>query len=475
MSDQNAKKKYLGQLLWKVILLCCLSWGLWGVQATSVALPSQVTFTRENSNEKITLRIGRDDTSLQIDGNTVQCVDSAFQLPGQAWHVDLSAGGITFQADKPKIKVDVIDIANRVSILRLSQSTIAPQLGNLVTLLIIDDFVPLDITLDEDNSQLGSPLTWKVSHGAMVVNHVETALQASQFTKIRGSGGTFFDKGDLFKSANGSRLVKTVTFDYGGLRENQGVYKDLVLLSKMISSLKIKIDKYNIERYLVVNMSFSIIPCGILERYKLLKDKASINFGLKYPFDQYLKAVDDLSSKKITGWTSHSLRDILTTVHSSNGLEDWLKAQQSQRTTVAIASSGNYGLPYETMPAALPNVVGVGSSNSTDPSSRKIKWSDDGDVIETGQWFKLTMGTNRNFCESSSVENCISPIQGANNSNWDKFAYRGTSFSAPTVAVAFATRIGSNGCFPTPLIANWLGITKIGNTSFAGVFSAKCR
>jgi hypothetical protein len=408
----------------------------------SLQLPTTVTLVRESgSNKPITLEMSKSTpTKVSITPRSPQCIDSAFGMPGQAWHVDLSVGGITFQASK---KMGVITPAQRATQLNLNSVESSAASNADVTVLVIDDFQPTAIVLDEGTPGLSPPKTWMLNHGALVVTHLETVLEAGNFVR---QGQTGSPGPQVFK--RGNRTIHVVTVDYGTLRRPGPSGVGLVHTDDLAATLNKVATDFN-SKYLIINMSFSMLPCDIMQAYQELKAKAA-SHGLRYPLNQYLSSLEKQNWPGNSTGNHSQLEAQLTQIDAHNPFRHWLTQRETSHMTLPVASGGNYGYTFQTMPAAWSDVIGVGARSSIESS--KAMWSDTSDVIEVGEWFKP-------FPPQPKLVN---------------FAYRGTSFSAPSVAAAFATRIGRPGCFPSTSTGNWPSVAKKGNLPFDSFFSLKC-
>jgi hypothetical protein len=377
-----------------------------------------------------TVRLLNSPQSVDVGATDLRgrCLNSAFESPGQAWRQGLSAGGVT---QRP---VKSIDPAARGQLLA---GGLLPTAEQTVTVLIVDHFGPVPITIIEG----GVTTQYQLSHGNLVTEHLRAVLTGAGFVQR--------DR-DLFQKGKGR--IQVVTVETDGLRTDQ-----------VASKLKLAMEGKDL---MVVNMSLALLPCEIDADYQAGKKRLESERRELYTLNHYLtdlyannpqyrdlKLVDferqllnppDLNPQE-------PLRAFVTGLHSIFP------------HAVMVASSGNYGLLFSTMPAAWDEVVSVGAS---DPQGRRaitsrlpaappnpaipaVAWPDRGDVMEVGQWLQLAPDTLRASCKASQAHCALqglpltSPI-------FDRFRYRGTSFSAPTVSayVAMAMLMDEPRCVP---------------------------
>ncbi len=192
-------------------------------------------------------------------------------------------------------------------------------------------------------------------------------------------------------------------------------------------------------RHVAINMSFAIVPCSVLEDFDAsaltdfaaYRDALGADNGVAEDFYDELAAllVAPLGSDPLFGqvmcdqeqvdneygFNDYYLYDWSFYVESADyNAPNWGCAS-FDRSTVYVASSGNFGLPYSMYPAAWPEVLAVGAQDGlgTIPaggfSATKSSFSNSAEVIAPGSVFLLG--------ESATGARAL--------------GFAGTSFSAP--------------------------------------------
>lgn len=341
----------------------------------------------------------------------------------------MSAGGVTQQTGAKSV-----DPAVRGQLLA---GQLMPRTEQTVTVLIVDHFKSVPITIIEG----GVTTQYQLSHGQLVTEHLRAVLVGAGFTPLGD---------DAFRKGKGT--VQVVRVETDGLGTAQVVNRLLLAMEN--------------KDLMVVNMSLALLPCEIDADYQTSKKQLEGERRELYTLNHYLtdlyannpqyrnlKVVDferqllnppDLNPQE-------PLRAFVTTLHSKFP------------HAVMVASSGNYGLPFSTMPAAWDEVVSVGASDlrgrrartsrlaatPSQPAIPPVAWPDRGDVMEVGQWLHLDPDTLRASCKADPG---VCALQGLPLASpiFDTFKYRGTSFSAPTVSayVAMAMLTEAPKCVP---------------------------
>lgn len=390
-------------------------------QAINVNLPTSANFMDEDG-KTFKLTVSPNSGELRIDAKTSHCLSDSIETPGQAWRANISTGGVTLLAAQKTT------IMPWVRGQQLGLGTIRP-LTRRVNILVIDKFESTGFPLKEG----GPLLKLSLNHGNLVIAHLNGVLK----TVNGGSFKVFHIDIDRARAVSGNEQVTTKAFLTYLKREMQSSLKEI-----------------NTKSPLVINMSIAILPCELQKRYADFRDAAAV---LKPPkrlrFRQFLDEVARLNHHQ--GDTESYIESIIVPISFQDPLQDWLNEQklaweEKKVPFVAVASSGNYGLPFQTMPAAWPQVLGVAASSVT-ASGVKTDWSDAGDVLEIGEWY--TFGT---AIPQSSFKNILSAIEvsasGSTTTHGvqsNVFAYLGTSFAAPTVTAALAVALGkaNSNCF----------------------------
>lgn len=431
------KKYYINH--WILIFLLISTAVFGNGRAVKINLPRVVTVRdAEPDAKEITLRLGSNSNVDKTDVDVEECVASAFDVPGQAWHVDLSTGGFTFKPPQPNYFR--VTAADRVAELGLANVDSSDPNNIDVNILVIDNFDLTSIKTVESGTGFRPENTWSFRHGALVVAHLESILEASQFNIESVSPLGKYRINDRFKRDSDMRTIRILGFDYGNLGASTNKPPKLISTSMLTDALNKAVGNTLNGSKLVINMSFALVPCNILGRYAEFEDIA-YKMNVKYPFDQFLSALEKANEAQ---WGNEiTIKTILNQIDSHDPFLNWIQSQQKNKDTVVIASGGNYDLKYQVMPASWSGVLGVGSTSAE--TNAASEWSDVSDISEIGEWFSLPPGGHGWLCLSGQRARCISSaaFPTAN------FAYRGTSFAAPTVSAAFAINIGKSMCSPT--------------------------
>jgi len=157
-----------------------------------------------------------------------------------------------------------------------------------------------------------------------------------------------------------------------------------------------------------VNMSFAIVPCSVKQDYDTFKKRTGLA-----SFDAY---VDALMHSRYGG-LREALLSVLFTPFPNDPLELYLASDKYQasgvRTLVALASSGNDGLPFPYAPAAWPHIIAVGANKAL--SDERASFSNRADVRTGGAWYRVEDAIGGRMADHAIVA--------------------GTSFASPGAAV----------------------------------------
>ena len=455
-------------------LLVVAAWG--GLCAAEVraadvrlALPRSMTLKREGSDKIYTVKLTSGSGTDIAAPDVVQCLNSAFEMPGQAWHVDLSTGGLMNRASSLLPK-EIVDAPTRIRQLLPNSVVYSSDSSLKTTVLVIDDFQVSEVRLDEDGAGSAPMLALKVRHGALVVAHLEMALRGAGFTKVLSDPNKFMKDGDTFTKNGTNRTIRVKPFDYGALGKKYKNGPKVVTANDLTDALIAKYDPDPDVSPMIINMSFSLIPCNIMQRYIELKNEADKfkNPPLRLKFNDFLLEIQKLSTDMKLWKGGESIESVLTATDQDNSLSNWFTKQKNSRSALLVASSGNYHFPFETMPAAWAGVLGVGAVSVVVPDT--VDWSDASDVSEVGQWFVWPKSLPNDFCLVGATVRCVAPTGSPLSAG--QFAYRGTSFSAPTVSATLAVAYGTSTC-PLSLSHSW-PFAKLQPLSFADFMTKYC-
>ena len=252
--------------------------------------------------------------------------------------------------------------------------------------------------------------TNQISHGAMVMNHINAM--------ILGSG--HYSAGELdisdgrvsIKNIHTGRYIHVQAVDTEDLDTSE-------VASRMNAALQTELDKN--RKQIVVNMSFAIVPCTV-------RDDFEANRALYPTFQHYSNEVatanDALrgTTETVTQFRNRVRRE-LTRPFDGDPIQTLIKSNNvtvqlgTTGNLIYVAAAGNFGLGYSMFPAAWPEVVSA-SSNDADATTRSV-FSNKGEVMLTGAWTILTNPAG---------------INGTSSDN-NKVVYAGTSFSSPALSV----------------------------------------
>jgi hypothetical protein len=241
------------------------------------------------------------------------------------------------------------------------------------------------------------------AHGPFVFNHVNALLVAAGYTRI--SVAEAVTGLAIFQHRNGAKIyVKAVDIED---------FDTSVISARVFQGLSaLRAAPYFVSN-IAVNMSFAVVPCSVLFDFE--------NSNLP-TFESYIDALLDANP----GATLAQIRRAIITPVSPDPLYNLISGTLFQPSTVYIAAAGNYSLNFPMYPAAWPEVISV---SSHDVGSSKIStFSNRGEVMLTGGWFRLTNPAGIN----------------GRMTNAPRVVYQGTSFSAPDVAVFTAIDFASD-------------------------------
>jgi Subtilase family len=370
------------------------------------------------------------------------CPIDQFDIPGQGFRARGASGGLVVL--QPPYDAMPTAITNPAAVGTEVYSLAAlSALSRGVTILVVDDFngntkvtparppvyklgidvftwparsTGLSTIPTTRSSQLDTELrrleaTNQIAHGTLVMNHINAM--------ILGSG--HYNGGEL-NISDGRVSIKNI--NTGSYINVQAVdTEDLdttVIAPRMRTAIWMEIN--NNRKQIVVNMSFSIVPCGV-------KNDFVANRAMYPTFQHYANAVaaanDALRMRSPTETIAqfrNRVRRELTTPFDNDPLLNIIKnknisgALGKGGNLIYVAAAGNFGLGYSMYPAAWPEVV---SASSNDASAGRSGFSNRGEVMVTGAWYRLTDPANINGVGFDAP----------------KVVYAGTSFSSPALAV----------------------------------------
>lgn len=378
---------------------------------------------------------------------TPNCVANAFELPGQAWHTDLTGGGISLDAQTLDARPPTFDALYGFPPTWLDGRAADHEV------LVIDHFAPAPMALLTGQGVQTLPL----NHGALVEAHLRALLESAGFTLLSRQPLRY---GRAGRTVTLSRLdLATQVYRTKGL--TAGPVPSVVLAQAMTRQLQ-PTGKSVVPTDLVVNMSFAMIPCQAMTVFRDIRQTwAAAAPPRRYTLNTFLQDVARESGVGIT-----DVQRELTTVSETEPLKRTvadLAAQRRERgaSFVAVSSSGNFGLKYATAPGAFPDVISAGLQSWNRQPATDLDgqvWPDAADVTVAGEWFTLPADQLARFCRDGGT--CVTDDVLQAPQRYAAFAYRGTSFAAPTLSLFLALQQGrASPCF-TPTSTGYRPIQK---------------
>ncbi len=311
----------------------------------------------------------------QAEGEALNCPANEAALPSQglqAVGAGLQAVGAGLQAvGAGGLFIDpATTFYGRVkSVAQIAAALPAPSAhkGEDVLLIVLDDFggvfrLPSELRSGSlgaiDDAALGG---LSLSHGALVLHEIVELLDA-RF----GSKGSWSVSGGQarvdYGSYHGPRLrVLAVDARSGGVIDTDAA--GAALKSALLGASAAGFDR------VVVNMSFAVVPCGVLADFEsTFGDLSDEDDDEAITFADYLVAL--LALNGVSGSTAEALRELAHLPVEL--LDDPFFAQLScpgeagacgagLSSLTFVAASGNYGQAFPLFPAAFPGVVSVGA------------------------------------------------------------------------------------------------------------------
>ncbi|WP_425145929.1 hypothetical protein [Deinococcus sp.] len=372
--------------------------------------------------------------------STPNCLANAFEMPGQAWHTDLTGGGISLGAQTPDTQSPDARLPTFESLYGFPASWLDVRASDN-ELMIVDHFAsaPLKIRV------AGEEQTLMLNHGALVEAHLRSILESAGFTLLSRQP---------LRYGRGSRTLTLTRLDLGTqVYHTKGLNPGPISSAALALALQASLGgngKSLVPRDLVVNMSFAMIPCQAMNIFQDLRQTwAAATPARRYNLNTFLQNVSVASNLSLT-----EVQHELTTVSETEPLKREVAALSAERrdrgaSFVAVASSGNFGLGYATAPGAFPEVISAGLYGwdrrpATDSDGRV--WPDAADANVAGEWFTLSSAQLQRFCREGDT--CVFEDVLTAPQRYDTFAYRGTSFAAPTLSLFLALQQGpANACF----------------------------
>ena len=402
--------------------------------ALTLRLPTNVPVPSATAGRSKSLPLSQ---AFSRTPSTPNCLANAFEMPGQAWHTDLTGGGISLGAENPDARPAHFDTLYGFPASWLDGRSSDNEV------MVVDHFAfaPLKI-----RSATGQE-TLMLNHGALVEAHLRSILEDAGFTLLSRQP---------LRYGRGKRTLTITRLDLSTqVYQTKGLTAGPVPSAALALALqqRFKSDGKSLTpNDLVVNMSFAMIPCQAMNIYQDLRQTwAAATPARRYNLNTFLQDVAQASNLSLT-----DVQHELTTVSDTEPLKREVASLSAERRArgasfVAVASSGNFGLGYATAPGAFPDVISAGLYGwdrrpATDGDGRV--WPDAADVNVAAEWFTLSSPQLQRFCRDGGT--CVFEDVLQAPQRYDTFSYRGTSFAAPTLSLFLALQQGpANRCFTT--------------------------
>ncbi len=296
---------------------------------------------------------------VSLPGQGLQAVGAGLQAVGAGLQA-VGAGGI-FVARVGALESEAVTVQDVVDAF---QGLGAPERD--VMLVVLDDFggvydLPPAIT-DRDLSALSDDAladlaaAGGISHGAIVFHELTTLLTAALGAGVEGTEPGLGDAPYVEFSAGGEG--PRLRLQAADARSDTGVIDTDQAAAALEGSLTAARGQGFAQ--VVVNMSFAVVPCGVLEDFERTE---------QVTFDEYVDAL--MAHNGVTGATADELAHAvhLPVELASDPLFAGLACPPTGGPTCGagldsvtfVAASGNYGQDFPLFPAALAGVVSVGS------------------------------------------------------------------------------------------------------------------
>jgi hypothetical protein len=415
-------------------------------------------------------------TPVTLDGDTFgllvregsNCLAHEMSAPGQALHASGSAlhasgsvgGLVPFPNPSPEVQSIIFPFNNP------DVEEVESRHDQSVGILVVDEFSGVySVNVEE---VLQSLLPWgqqelvaqhladlktnkHISHGALVMDHINAlTLGTGNYDLERQPSGEAISPDGVItwqhKQQQNKRLVVMgVDVATGGTINTE------LITGEIISALDVMQDfgDEGIDT-IIVNMSFILLPCAILEDFLA----SSVD-----TFDEYTAALIEINGEDpddanifrafgslISTPLETRYRDPLSCLvddligaeepdEEEPGCEVEFDGSKPSAITF-VASAGNLNdkhdrLDFPMYPAAWDNVISVSARTHADPT-RRVDFSNPGQVMATGAWFALSDW--QHFADRLNEGNPLPE----NTQIQESVAYAGTSFAAPSMTVAAA-------------------------------------
>ncbi len=263
----------------------------------------------------------------------------------------------------------------------------------------------------------GLEATGQYSHGALVFNHTLALLAAEDAHPKFGSlEVSVSDSEEIIRVpiADFTKLnVVVVALDTQNF--NTGI------IGERLQATIRKLVEQDVKRF-AVNLSFGLVPCSVRTDFRAASGDKDEN-QLDLTFEEYRDAIFEENRDK-SGLDPAEFREQLTSILTTPINEETdplLKGttDSGDADITYLAASGNYALPYSLYPGYWSEFVSVSAHNLASASAVPDEYSNTGEIILPGGYFRLTAYDPR--------------IDGWR--VYPQISIAGTSFAAPVLSV----------------------------------------
>lgn len=369
---------------------------VWSIVGMSFAMWFQVV----GADESETIIVSDEVPILHeyLDGH--DCVVHDFTPVGQVLHASGSVGGLAPYSNRWVQGVTTTAELQTINPDAAVLEAVGQRVDNVI-IVVLDDF-QYGYEFSFDPGFDAEQVLQNISHGALVMAHVNTLVRESGYTIDPNAQkeGTVWTKNGKNAQVVGVQLKGIssdgyIVFDLEEFRNQIAPYMDLPD-----------------DTSAVMNMSWVILPCRRVAELAAHFDESDLP-----TFQDYLNALRLATEATSLAWDESRLSNLLDPVSFATDHTDRL---MDGVAVTFIASSGNQGLDFELFPAAFPDVISVGARGPHSSGAAREAYSNAARVLATGGWFPLA------YLEDSAD---VLP---------DGLAYAGTSFAAPSMSVLAA-------------------------------------
>lgn len=273
-----------------------------------------------------------------------------------------------------------------------------------VTILIVDDFhTKLRVK--------GKKTPINLTHGQLIKSQIDLILKGLNKPRIAAIKTDFLDFVNQYSPESTNSLSQRIQVKIDQIRKDTGI------------------------SHIVVNMSFAVLSCKVLDDYNRWLRSQTAQINQRISFEGY---AEEVLKASYPTWSAQSRRnattDAIAALFTPNGSDPLEPNSSSEHSIVWVAAAGNYALHFPLFPAAWSKVVGVAAAKDYSGAdalahvrnaTEWTAWSNWGDVKERGQWFQTDL-TGK-------------PLY-----------YYGTSFATPLASLLLALSISEKGS-PCPI------------------------